>query len=172
MPDMNVKVSTLVWTCLALAGLGACVGKLDRPQRFAAAVTKYNSGGSADASIGERSPTAKGADAVAPPACALQLFKGTCGVAGCHAKGSAYLDLASSGVETRLIDKKSSDPVCGSHTYVATDGTSSLLLDKLTDSPPCGAKMPLGGMISKTDRQCLADWVSSLASESDAGAAL
>jgi hypothetical protein len=155
---MSMKVSALAYTYTVLIAMlvSACAAKLDRPERFAAVVLKYGS----DAGSGN----------AAPPACALQIFKATCGLAGCHAKGSPQIDLASDGVAGRLIEQRSRSVTCMDRVYIATDGTASLLLNKLTDSPPCGAKMPLGGMISVSDKQCLTDWVTQLGrSESDAG---
>jgi hypothetical protein len=153
---------TFAYAVFALSTLGACAGELDQPQRFAAAVQKYTGGGGGGGS---------GASAV-PPACVLQVFKVSCGLAACHARGAAQIDLVSNGVTGRLLAQESRSAICKGRIYMATDGTSSLLLDKLTGSPPCGARMPLGGMISPTDAQCLAAWVSSFGgAELDAGEA-
>jgi hypothetical protein len=158
--DMYARILILVCFAIAVSTLGACAGKLEKPQRFAAAVQKYLGGGSSDAA--SVAPSGTDAGTVETPACVLGILRDTCGLAGCHAKGSPQVDLASDGVVDRLIDQESGSALCKGRTYVATDGTSSLLLDKLTASPPCGVKMPVGGSLSAANMRCLTDWVSSL----------
>ena len=173
------KTSWLLGLGLLAGALGACAGKLDKPERFAAAVKKYERGGggaSGSRSAPDASTTdaeivsAKDAGPGAPPDCVLQIFKDTCGVAGCHAKGSAQLDLVSAGVTDRLVDQTSDTDMCKGHTYIATDGSASLLLNKLSSSPACGAEMPLGGKLGATNTQCLTDWINSITgAAADAG---
>jgi hypothetical protein len=141
---------------LAFFVLAACAGKLEQPQRFVAAAQKYTGGGAGGSVAGT------GASTLVPSECVLEIFKGSCGLEGCHAKGSPQIDLVSDGVAARLIDHESGSTVCKGRTYIATDGTSSLLLDKLSSSPPCGTRMPLGGTISAANALCLADWVAAL----------
>jgi hypothetical protein len=105
------------------------------------------------------------------PACVLTLFQNTCGLSGCHAKGTtAQTDLASDGVADRLLDQPAKNAMCKGRTLVATDGSPSLLVEKLSGNPPCGAAMPLGGALSAKDKQCVFDWVASVGgSVPDAG---
>jgi len=161
-PAMNSKAILLVQVVCLLGAAPACAGKLQQPQRFAAAVKKYRGGTPPSTPVTGGSEDDAGEE---PPACALDLFKSTCGQTSCHAKGSAQLDLVSAGVAARLIDQSSQSTTCDGHTYIATDGAASLLLDKLSDKPPCGAKMPLGGTISASNMQCLTTWVHSLGGE-------
>jgi hypothetical protein len=155
--------------------LYGCAGNLDKPERFAAVVKKYTvDAGKASGSGGTGGASAAKSDAgagkAAPPACVLQVFKMTCGIAGCHAKGTPQVDLASTGVADRLIDRQSASMACKGRVFVSSSGMSSLLLDKLTDSPPCGAKMPLTGTLNAADLKCLTSWVQSLdVSGQDAG---
>jgi hypothetical protein len=166
---------------LVATALCGCAGKLDNPNRFAAAVGKYETGGAIQDAAMTSTPVADSvhhtATPTTPPDCVLAVFKNTCGQVGCHAKGSPQVDLVSADVGQRLIDQTSNSGTCKGHTYVSTDGSSSLLLDKLSNSPPCGARMPLGGMLSAANMQCLTTWVGSLSggeqdagTESDAGA--
>jgi hypothetical protein len=156
----------LSYAALVASTLGACAGKLEQPQRFAAAAARFTGGGTGGSTV------VSDVGALVPPPCVLEIFKTTCGLTACHAKGSSQVDLVSDGVAGRLIDKKSGSALCKGRTYVATDETSSLLLDKLTDAPPCGARMPLGGMLSAASTQCLTDWVVALGGSGlDAGGA-
>jgi hypothetical protein len=163
--------------------LCACAGKLDQPKRFAAIVQKFGGaagkGGTGGVGGGRQlpgisdddgGPSAVDAGSVVLPPCVLTIFGKTCGISGCHAKGSPQIDLASDGVTDRLINKKSTSMTCMGRVYVATDGKASLLLDKLGPTPPCGLRMPVGGMLSATDMKCFSDWVKSLGgSVPDAG---
>jgi hypothetical protein len=174
---MNPKTSWLVCLGFLAAVLGGCAGKLDNPQRFSSAVKNYTEGVGVAGSAAPSAPAAfMGDPRTEAPPCVLQLFKTTCALAGCHAKGSAQIDLASDNVADRLVDQTSNSDLCSGRTYVASDGTASLLLDKLSDKPPCGARMPAAGMLSAEDEQCLSSWVRSVyggadgADGADAGA--
>jgi hypothetical protein len=146
--------------------LYACAGKLDQPQRFSSIVKRLGQGG------GQSAGAAGSSAASAPlPACVSKIFSQTCGLAGCHAKGSAQIDLVSTGVAARLVDVKSTSAMCKDKIYVSTSGGQNLLLDKLSTQPPCGARMPLGGMLGTADVQCLAAWVQAIGdTANDAGA--
>jgi len=89
------------------------------------------------------------------------LLTAKCGIAGCHPQGGT-LDLASSGIEARLVGKAAS-MACGS-TVLANpaDPAASLLYLKLEDSPPCGTKMPLGSSLSPLEISCIKDWIGTL----------
>ncbi len=91
----------------------------------------------------------------------------TCGLSGCHGGSSpqAGLDLASTGVVARLVDRTPSATLslsCGASTkpYLVSHSNpaSGLLLDKLDSPPPCGAQMPLGAALNASDRACVDAW--------------
>ena len=148
-----------LWLC-ALAG---CAGKLDHPERFTSIVKKFASDAST-ATTKSGSDASTPSNAPPPPSCVATLFKNTCGTSvACHAKGTATIDLVSTGVTGRLLDQKSKTDLCKGETYVASDGGESLLLDKLTASPPCGVKMPFDGTkLSAAELKCVGDWVNLL----------
>jgi len=83
-------------------------------------------------------------------------------MAGCHAAKLQQIDLASAGVEDRLIGQKPTMGVCATRVLITTDGSPSLLTEKLMDSPSCGTKMPLLGMLSASDIACFTDWVNAV----------
>jgi hypothetical protein len=84
-----------------------------------------------------------------------------CGTAGCHPQG-APLDLASAGVETRIVSQAASATCNGQVIANPADPEGSLLHRKLNDSPPCGSKMPLGASISPTEIDCIKAWIGTL----------
>lgn len=173
-----MTVSALVRALITSSTLCACAGKLDQPKRFAAIVQKFG-GAAGKSGAGGRlppisdddgGPGAADAGTVVLAPCVLTIFGKTCGMTGCHAKGSPQIDLVSDGVTDRLINKKATGMACVGRVYVATDGKSSLLLDKLGSAPPCGSRMPIGAMLSATDMKCFSDWVKSVGgSVPDAG---
>jgi hypothetical protein len=175
-----VRAHVFLQLALVSMALCACAGKLDHPERFSAIVKKFGTGGGSGTGAGGAAGAAgtkadagmdAGPSSAAEPACVLQVFKKTCGLPGCHASGSPQVDLASTGVAGRLIDKTSTSAMCKGRVYIPSKGGSSLLLDKLGASPPCGVRMPLGGMLSTADTKCLSDWVTSLGGgATDAGA--
>ena len=144
----------------------SCAGDLKDPERFGflinggtggsaddgGASNKGGSGGSGGSSSSSRTP----------PACVQTIFKNKCAMAGCHAANTMQTDLASSGVEDRLIGKKPTQGVCASKVLITTDGSTSLLLEKLMDSPSCGTKMPLGGSLPASGLSCVMDWVNAV----------
>jgi hypothetical protein len=95
----------------------------------------------------------------------------TCGITGCHGAKSpqAGLDLASPGVEDRLVDRTASTG-CADGIYVPkVNPTSGVFYQKLTDSPPCGSRMPFtGNALTDAQLACVANWVNAIASP-DAG---
>ena len=143
-----------------------CAGDLQDPERFGflinggtggsaedgGSTNRGGSGGSGGSSSGSRTP----------PACVQTVFKDKCAMAACHAANTMQTDLASPGVEDRLIGKKPTQGVCASKVLITTDGSSSLLLEKLKDSPSCGTKMPLGSSLSASDLTCFMDWVNAV----------
>ncbi len=89
------------------------------------------------------------------------LLTAKCGIAGCHPQGGT-LDLASPGVDTRLVGTAAS-MTCGSAVFAnPADPEGSLLHKKLLDSPPCGTKMPLGASLSPLEIDCIKDWIGTL----------
>jgi hypothetical protein len=167
---MNARiVSLLGMLASSLPLVSACAGDLKSPDRFSKLLGTHDAGlrETRDAAAS----TTQDAGAEAPPACVLTLFQNTCGLSGCHAKGTtAQVDLASAGVADRLLDQPAENAMCKGRTLVATDGSPSLLVEKLSGKPPCGAAMPLTGQLSAKDKQCVFDWVVSVGgSVPDAG---
>lgn len=153
-------------SALWMSALAGCAGKLEHPERFTAIVKKFASDASTGSggAGGSKSDAGTNSNAPPPPACVAALFKNTCGASvACHAKGTATIDLVSTGVTGRLLDQKSKTDLCKGEVYIASDGGESLLLDKLTDSPPCGVKMPFDGTkLSAAELKCVGDWVNAL----------
>jgi hypothetical protein len=91
-----------------------------------------------------------------------------CGMAGCHPQGGLP-DLASPGVEARIVGKAGS-ATCGGATLAnPSDPEGSLLYKKLQDSPPCGTKMPLGSSLAPFEIDCIRDWIGTLDPGAGAG---
>jgi hypothetical protein len=136
---------------------------LKDPERFGFLING-GSGGSADDGA-ESSRGGSGGSAASsrtPPACVQTIFKNKCAMAGCHAANTMQTDLASPGVEDRLIDKKPTQGVCATKVLITIDGSSSLLTEKLKDSPTCGTKMPLGSSLPADDMTCVMEWVNAV----------
>lgn len=89
------------------------------------------------------------------------LLAAKCGTAGCHGAGGT-LDLASSGVEARLVGKTGS-AACGSATLAdPANPMNSLLYQKISDSPPCGTRMPIGSPLTQVEVDCIEEWIGGL----------
>ncbi len=89
----------------------------------------------------------------------------TCALVGCHGgtKPQAGLDLASPGVESRLVDQPASSGCNGGIYVPRVNPTAGVFYQKLTDAPPCGARMPLiGNPLNKAQLACVAQWVNSI----------
>jgi hypothetical protein len=89
------------------------------------------------------------------------IFAARCATAGCHSATApaAGLDLASAGLQARLVDHPSMG-CSGAMLIDSKQPDASLLLKKLAPSPPCGYQMPMGGTPLTTDEQrCVSDWV-------------
>jgi hypothetical protein len=165
-----MNAQSLVLLAVCSLSVGGCGGKLEDPQRFGDLVKRAADAGSdttgdKDAAVkpsGDAGPSMP----AEPPACVTMLFAKTCGATvGCHDKTSTYVDLVSTGVASRLVDKDSKSALCTGKTYIATDGTASLLLQKVSATPMCGSRMPLGGTLTAAQTKCLSDWVVSLGGE-------
>jgi len=174
-----------VAACLCLAGSG-CAGKLEGEERFGLRDQVQNvpvPGGAGAAGAGLQTTDAGGEPSVAPPQadagladpvdagpppipvppCVASIFEGRCAGSGCHDPGAPQVDLVSSGVVERLLERTASPQLyCAGRIYVTTDGSPSLLLEKLSDAPPCGSRMPLTGNLGNQHVRCLEDWVRSL----------
>jgi hypothetical protein len=86
-----------------------------------------------------------------------------CATAGCHTASApaGNLDLASAGVEARLVGVES---VCPSKVLVAPgDPDDSYFVEKLTNATPaCGGRMPSASAMDPGDIACITDWISAL----------
>ena len=113
-------------------------------------------------SPGPSGPEPTGVAAEAGTACTPELasiqekiFRRTCAKSGCHAavKPAAWLDLASAGVEGRLIGAPAA--TCKGTLVVPGSPEDSFLHQKLTSqSPACGGHMPPGGDLSTAEKAC------------------
>ena len=169
---MNAHKPALALLAIGLACTSACGGDLEHPERFDKLLHETKDAGSSsrstDAAVangdggGAMTDAGSGSGSSEPPACVVKIFKDTCGTVGCHAAKQPQVDLVSAGVTSRLVDKKSASATCKDRVFIATDGKPSLLLQKLTATPPCGAKMPLVGMLTMANQDCLDQWVMSL----------
>jgi hypothetical protein len=131
-------------TCVVVAG---CPGELEDPQRF------------------------QGAGLVACDDRIHELFTKTCSTAGCHTgeQPAQGLDLASPGVEERLVGVTPTGAGCSGVLVDTANPTQSLLYLKLTDLPPCGVPMPFGGKrLGPRDLECVRSWIASLAADGGA----
>ncbi len=94
----------------------------------------------------------------------LAVLATSCTGGFCHSAESpaAGLDLASPGVETRLVAVGSS---CGAIPLVdPVNPADSYVLQKLTAiEPVCGVPMPLGGSLAPDALRCLQQWVYAVA---------
>lgn len=90
------------------------------------------------------------------------VFARSCASAGCHdTAAAAGLDLVGAGWSDRLIGVPSS--LCdGFARVVAGEPDASLLIDKLGAAPTCGETMPIGGMLSDVEIECIRTWVAGL----------
>ena len=81
----------------------------------------------------------------------------------CHGAGAQQVDLVSTGMESRVVGKNSSDKLmCAGRVLVSDSGGPSLLVEKIMDQPPCGQRMPVGGTLSDMEIECVQDWVDSI----------
>jgi hypothetical protein len=158
------------WLLVSVLVFVGCAGKLRDPDRFGflnddddGGMPMGESGAPATAGKPATSMDA-GAPVALPPPCVAMVFKEKCGTVGCHGAGTTpQVDLVTSGVEKRLVNKKSSSSLlCKDRTLVTTDGSDSLLIEKIT-GPDCGSMMPVGKTLTSDERTCLTGWVSSLA---------
>ena len=129
--------------CFALLG---CAGSLDHPERFA---------NLASPDAGQVNPPSDGGcDPVS------DLFPLTCSTSACHSAQSQQgnLDLESSGLPKRLVDKQAHG---GPGLLIDSKAPSqSVMLLKVTDTPPFQFQMPLGAPpLSPEDVACLQAWI-------------
>ena len=91
------------------------------------------------------------------------IFAPSCARSGCHAASSPAggLDLASSGVEARLVDQSSS--TCTGLLVASGSPETSVLFEKLSAATPsCGVRMPVGGSLTAAEIACVGAWIASL----------
>ncbi len=92
------------------------------------------------------------------------IFAPKCATSGCHtaADGAGGLDLASPGVEARLVGFPST---CKGKPLVAPGSADgSMIVDKLVNAEPScgGARMPLSGTIEPAEIECITAWIAGL----------
>lgn len=148
------------WRCLlVIVGCWGCAGDLENPERFSFLLDGGTKVTAAQGATGTTGGTGGTSGIPKAPECLTSLFAASCSSAGCHAADAEPLDLVSSGVEDRLVNKPSSSTACKNYVYVTTDGSPSLLLQKLQAKPPCGLRMPLGPPLSADQLACVSGWV-------------
>ncbi len=83
-------------------------------------------------------------------------------MSGCHtgSAAAANLDLASPGVEVRLVGK--TNAMCGGLLVDSRNPAESVFYKKLSDKPPCGTRMPPSVALSAQDQQCILTWIGSV----------
>lgn len=151
--------------CLALSG---CAGELAGDEQAYLALSDDAGGPSTDPDptdpSSEPAPTAGGCPDVAV------IFEDNCSAGVCHDAEDpvSALDLASPGLEARLVDVPST---CGELMLIdSADPAASFLLQKLgTVAPDCGSSMPLGGRLDTDDLDCIEEWVDSVTGGASAG---
>jgi hypothetical protein len=125
----------LTLAAFGVASLGGCPPSLDDPERFQ---TSCPPGFSVEATLRQQ-----------------------CGRVGCHLAGDAAaagLDLASTGVFARLLDRTSA--TCGEPLVSPLGPDHSLLVEKLEGTTTCGALMPLGGPeLPASEIACVRAWI-------------
>jgi hypothetical protein len=124
--------------------VSGCPGELDDPKRF------------------------QGAGLLACDDRIHELFTDTCSSVGCHTGDhpAQGLDLASPGVEERLIGVTPTGAGCSGVLVDPKNPAQSLLYLKLTELPPCGVPMPFGGKrLGARDLECVRSWIASLAGD-------
>jgi hypothetical protein len=131
--------------CVVVSG---CPGELDDPKRF------------------------QGAGLMACDGRIQELFANTCSTAECHSgeQPAQGLDLASPGVEERLVGIPPTGAGCSGVLVDPKSPLQSLLYLKLTERPPCGLPMPFAGeRLSARDLACVRAWIAGLGSDGGAG---
>jgi hypothetical protein len=129
--------------------VSGCPGSLDDPDRF------FPCGG-------EGEPVCTTSTSTVPPL--DEVFRPRCGLVGCHggALPQSDLDLASIGIETRLVGRTSSTSACIGRTYVVAGAPEqSLIWQKITQNPPpCGTSvMPPTAPLSASEQDLVRAWI-------------
>jgi len=92
------------------------------------------------------------------------IFAKNCTQAGCHSATdrAAQLDLASTGLEARLVGAPSA--TCADQVLVDPGHPErSFLFDKIdAETPACGARMPIGKVLSAGELGCVEQWITGL----------
>ena len=164
--------------CICGAALVGCTGFIDGGDSGKSAVGPGGSGaaaGTPDGTSGTAGTTGTpGAPGTPGAACDIQAVmakpENGCVNSLCH--GAQYqggLDLASPGVETRLVDVHSTTEACGGEPLIDSQNPENSLLLRLIDparfaAAPCGVMMPFGTKtgVSAEDLSCFESWVTSL----------
>ncbi|HEX4337476.1 MAG TPA: hypothetical protein VH062_16290 [Polyangiaceae bacterium] len=117
---------------------------------------------------GGTSQTEGGAEVGCKAACTT--FQTTCAASGCHNPDdlASNLDLKSAGIVKRISGTDAESASClGQTLLVPGNPAKSLVYTKLAATPACGIRMPLTGMLSASDIDCVRRWT--LAPECDDG---
>ena len=129
------------------------------------------SGGDDDGAAGGKGGTSAGGGGTAgagpcePTVESVQgIFLQSCADGNCHyaAQPAVGLDLASPGLEARLVEQPSA--ICDRILVVPSMPAESFLLDKLQlSTPQCGGPMPADSPLSQQQITCVADWIAKMA---------
>jgi hypothetical protein len=92
-----------------------------------------------------------------------QIVDVSCATAGCHSASqpSAGLDLKSTGVASRLVDRPSA--ACAGKVLVPSSADGGYFDEKLAPNPACGAQMPISATLTAEQVTCLEEWTRNLA---------
>jgi len=130
--------------------------------------------GTGDVDAADTPDADPGADAPLPVECTPENFQeqvlvARCGFGTCHddvAPSGPGLDLISPNLETRLVGVNARGVGCNNLVLVTPqDPDNSYLFQKVQpapSTPDCGSRMPIGGMLSTEELDCMAAYINSL----------
>jgi hypothetical protein len=101
---------------------------------------------------------------------ACTTFHSTCATTGCHTTEDpqSNLDLQSPGLVKRVSNADAESAQCGGQKIlVPGNSAQSIIYTKLLATPSCGIRMPLTGMLSTADIDCVRRWTLAPACDDD-----
>jgi len=94
-----------------------------------------------------------------------KIFQAQCGNSGCHnaVNPAAQLDLFSGGVADRVNGVAASSGSCAGKLLADPNNPTGSVLYVKTTTSFCGvSQMPVNGLMSAADRECLRTWIAAL----------
>ena len=91
------------------------------------------------------------------------LMQARCGNASCHggAMAPTGLDLTSAGLADRVRGQQASG-ACGQYLLIDREKPEESALYLKVSDDACGVRMPVGGMLSSSEQQCILQWIERL----------